>query len=260
MLAGMGETVLFVIVVAAFLAVIEISFRLGRRSHHRGDEAAKSHINALQAALLGLLALLLGFNFAMAASRFDARKALIQEEVNAIRTSYHRVQLLPAAQRRAMSDLLGRYVTARIDFMRAGVDPALLEAASSAASDIEAKLWTQAGAQAAETAVTPAAVLVLQSLNETFNINEKRRAALDNHVPVTVITLLAAVALGALGFIGYGYGLGGRRRHISTALFALLIAMVFTIIVDMDQPRSGLIRVDEESMLRLQDAMAANAR
>jgi hypothetical protein len=33
---------------------------------------------------------------------------------------------------------------------------------------------------------------------------------------------------------------------------------VFTIIIDMDQPRSGLIRVGEESMVRLKESMDLN--
>ena len=112
----------------------------------------------------------------------------------------------------------------------------------------------------AEGPISPPTVLVIQSLNEMFNANEKRRAALDNHVPQIVISLLVVVALGALGLIAYGYGLTGCRRHGSTALFALLIAMVFTIIVGMDQPRSGLVRVGEESMLRLKESIERNAR
>ena len=36
--------------------------------------------------------------------------------------------------------------------------------------------------------------------------------------------------------------------------------MVFTIIVDMDQPRTGFVRVDEESMLRLKESIERNAR
>lgn len=262
MLAGVDEVLVFLLVVAAFFAVLEFAFRWGRRhrDRNRHDEASKSHIGALQAALLGLLALLLGFNFAMAASRFDARKALIQDEVNAIRTSYLRAQLLPQQQRQQISDLLKTYVAARIDFMTAGVDPAQLEAASAAASDIQAQLWTLAGAPAVEGNISQPVNLLVQSLNEMFNVNEKRRAALDNHVPRTVINLLIAVALGALGFIAYGYGLTGRRRHGSTAFFAFLIAMVFTIIIDMDQPRSGLIRVSEDGMLRLQEDIERNAR
>jgi hypothetical protein len=255
MLAGADELLMFIVVVAAFFAALEIAFRLGRRHTHRSDDLSRSHISALQAALLGLLALLLGFNFAMAASRFDTRKTLIQEEVNAIRTSYLRAQLLPQAHREEVSELLKRYVTARIDFMRAGVDPTQLEQTSNATADIEAQLWTMAGASTMQGQASPARVLVIQALNEMFNANEKRHAALDNHVPQIVISLLIAVALGALGFIAYGYGLTGHRRHVSTALFALLIAMVFTIIIDMDQPRSGLIRVSEESMVRLYESM-----
>ena len=260
MLAGVNEGLLFLLVIAAFFAALEIAFRAGRRGSDQHDDTSRSHITALQTALLGLLALLLGFNFAMAASRFDARKTLIQEEVNAIRTTHLRAQLLPPLQREQVSNLLNSYVAARIDFMRAGVDPAQLAAAGAAALDIEGQLWTLAGAPAAEGPISPPVVLVIQSLNEMFNANEKRRAALDNHVPQIVIGLLVVVALGALGFIAYGYGLTGHRRHGSTALFALLIAMVFTIIIDMDQPRTGLIRVDEESMLRLKENIERNAR
>jgi hypothetical protein len=49
-----------------FCVVLEIAFRLGRRYGARSDDAAKTHSSALQAALLRLLALLVGFNFAVA--------------------------------------------------------------------------------------------------------------------------------------------------------------------------------------------------
>jgi len=81
---------------------------------------------------------------------------------------------------------------------------------------------------------------------------------LDNHVPEPVIHLLFTVAVGALGFIGYGYGLTGQRRHGSTAILAVLIAMVLATILDFDRPRGGFIRVSEEGMLRLQTAFEQN--
>ena len=58
MLWGLDESVLFFGAVAVFLAVLEIGFRLGRRHRDPSDEAALSHVRELQAALLGLLALL----------------------------------------------------------------------------------------------------------------------------------------------------------------------------------------------------------
>ncbi|MGF6517542.1 hypothetical protein ABH912_005008 [Pseudomonas sp. BT76 TE3572] len=250
---GLDEIIVFFIVVAIFCVVLELAFRLGRHHRAHSNDSTRSHLTVLQTALLGLLALLLGFNFAMATSRFEARKTLIQEEVTVIGATYLRTKLLPSDLRGKMSALLKDYVSARIEFMRAGTDEKLLKAASESSRTIEDQLWSLAAAAEAQSETTTTMNLVIQSLTDVYNVNEKRRAALDNHVPATVINLLFVVAIGALGFIAYSYGLGHRRRHGSTTLFAILIAMVFTLILDLDQPRSGFIRVGEESMLRLQE-------
>lgn len=250
---GVDEIILFFIVVAIFCVVLELAFRLGRHHRTHSNDSTRSHLTVLQTALLGLLALLLGFNFAMATSRFEARKTLIQDEVTVIGSTYLRAKLLPSDLRGKVTALLKDYVSARIEFMRAGTDEKLLKAASESSRTIEDQLWNLAAAAEAQGEATGAMNLVIQSLTDVYNVNEKRRAEQDNHVPATVINLLFVVAIGALGFIAYSYGLGHRRRHGSTAIFAILIAMVFTIILDLDQPRSGFIRVGEESMLRLQE-------
>jgi hypothetical protein len=250
---GLDEIIVFFIVVAIFCVVLELAFRLGRHHRTHSNDSTRSHLTVLQTALLGLLALLLGFNFAMATSRFEARKTLIQDEVTVIGSTYLRAKLLPSDLRGKVSALLKDYVSARIEFMRAGTDEKLLKAASESSRTIEEQLWNLAAAAEAQGEATAAMNLVIQSLTDVYNVNEKRRAEQDNHVPATVINLLFVVAIGALGFIAYSYGLGHRRRHGSTAIFAILIAMVFTIILDLDQPRSGFIRVGEESMLRLQE-------
>jgi len=250
---GLDEIIVFFIVVAIFCVVLELAFRLGRHHRAHSNDSTRSHLTVLQTALLGLLALLLGFNFAMATSRFEARKTLIQDEVTVIGATYLRTKLLPSDLRGKMSALLKDYVSARIEFMRAGTDEKLLKAASESSRKIENQLWNLAAAAETQDEATATMNLVIQSLTDVYNVNEKRRTALDNHVPATVINLLFVVAIGALGFIAYSYGLGHRRRHGSTTLFAILIAMVFTLILDLDQPRSGFIRVGEESMLRLQE-------
>lgn len=250
---GLDEIILFFIVAAIFCVVLELAFRLGRHHRTHSSDSNRSHLTVLQTALLGLLALLLGFNFAMATSRFEARKTLIQDEVTVIGSTYLRTKLLPSDLRGKMSALLKDYVSARIEFMRAGTDEILLKAASESSRTIEDQLWNLAATAEAQGEATAAMNLVIQSLTDVYNVNEKRRAEQDDHVPATVINLLFVVAIGALGLIAYSYGLGHRRRHGSTAVFAILIAMVFTVILDLDQPRSGFIRVGEESMLRLQE-------
>ena len=95
-------------------------------------------------------------------------------------------------------------------------------------------------------------------MNDMITVTEKRRAAQDNHVPETVLYLLLTVAVGALGLIAYGYGLMGQRRHGLTAIFAVLIALVLAIILDLDRPRRGLIRIGEDNMLWLQATLEQN--
>jgi len=255
MFSSVDESVLFLLSLLALFMAMEVGFRLGRRHQPRSDDGWKSHTTALQAALLGLLALLLGFNFVMASSRFESRKTLIQEETNAIGTAWLRAQFLPTTHQGEISELLKRYLSARISYMRAGLDDSLIESAIDEASAVEAQILKLTQTMVADNSGGPQLSPFLQSFNDMINAGRKRRALLSNHVPEPVLNLLFIVAVGSFGFIGYGYGLTGRRRHISTAIFATLIALVLITILDFDRPRGGFIRVGDESMVRLQTSL-----
>jgi hypothetical protein len=254
MIWNTSEITLFIVAVAAFLTAIEVAFRLGRRCTSK-DDALAAHVSNLQNALLGLLALLLGFTFAMSISRFDTRKALVMEEANAIGTTYLRAQFLPSPQDHHVSKLLKDYVDARIDYYQVGISPEQLRDRNVRAYNIESKLWEHA-ISASKSGINPIPIgQFVTSLNNMIDINEKRQVALENHVPTPVVLLLFIVATTSMGFIGYEYGLKGKRRHISTAIFALLIAVVLTFIMDIDRPRRGFVQISEESLLRLQEVI-----
>lgn len=250
-----NELTLFFVALACFLAVMELGFRVAKKFGTGGDEAVVEHVSSLQNALLGLLALLIGFTFAMSISRFDTRKDLVMEEANAIGTAYLRAHFLPAPHDRKVSKLLKDYVDARIDFYAAGISPEQLREVNVKAYHIESQLWEHAiTVSKANTLPVPVSQFVT-ALNEVIDINEKRQVALENHVPEAVVWLLFLVAATGMGFIGYEYGLKGRRRHAATAIFALLIAVVLTVILDIDRPRRGLIQVSQASLLRLQEVI-----
>ena len=65
---------------------------LGVRATGRGGD----NVSTLEGAILGLLALMIGFTFAMALSRFEARRDAVLNEANAIGTTALRARLLPA--------------------------------------------------------------------------------------------------------------------------------------------------------------------
>ena len=63
---------------------------LRERSHH-----LREPFGVLQAALLGLVGLVLAFGLALAVGRYESWRTAVVDEANAIGTTYLRAQLLP---------------------------------------------------------------------------------------------------------------------------------------------------------------------
>jgi len=199
-LSLVNEMELLLILMGTIVLCLEVAFRLGLRMRVRTDEANRTHVNALQAALLGLLALLLGFTFAMAVSRFDTRKSLVLAEANAIGTVGLRASLLPPAERLPFLSDLRDYVDARLMFYDAGTDKQRIDASISRTTKIQNQLWTIAAAAAAGESNSIPFGLLLQSLNELFDLAEQRQVALENRVPESVLYLLFRRDCGGAGF------------------------------------------------------------
>ena len=92
-----SQWVVFALPAVLLVGFAELGFRLGLRLYVATDTARKGEISGIQGALLGLLGLLLGFTFAMAVSRYQARRDLVVKEANAIGTTFLRASLLPEA-------------------------------------------------------------------------------------------------------------------------------------------------------------------
>ena len=78
---------LLVVVFALLLAAEEVSYRVGHRRSRQYDDDGRSNSSNLLAALYGLMGLLLAFTFAMAQTRFEARRGLVVDEANAVGTA-----------------------------------------------------------------------------------------------------------------------------------------------------------------------------
>jgi hypothetical protein len=77
-----GLTILYPLIIILTMGAAELGARIGWR--RRRDAAERAEISTLTGAALGLLALLLGFSFSLALSRYDVRRTLVLEEANAI--------------------------------------------------------------------------------------------------------------------------------------------------------------------------------
>jgi hypothetical protein len=250
-----NEYMIIAAMLIIFLAATEIGFRSGRRHQSSEDEQTRFHITALQGPLFGLLALMLGFTFSMALSRYEIRKELVLAESNAIGTAYLRARLLPEPHRSQIVRLLSAYVDTRLDFYNAGTDTVRIAAANANATQMQQQLWAVAITMSElDTRSVPLGLFV-QSLNAAFDLDADRSQALQNHVPQPVLALVSIIAAVALSFIGHGCGLHGRRHFVSTALVSLLLALVLAVILDLDLPRQGLIKIKQDSMISLQEIL-----
>jgi hypothetical protein len=240
-------------VAALMLFLAEVGHRFGAAARRRNAEAAGGHSN-IQGAVLGLLGLLLGFSFAMAVGRHDTRRALAVEEANSIGTTWLRAEFLGEKHGAEARDLLRRYTEHHLKAYRTADKPATFRSHMDESTAIQNQLWMIASKAAAE---KPDAVTAsfITTLNETIDLQTSRLAASRNHVPGAVWLLLFIVAGCGAWASGYGSGTGGDRSIFSQVVFPLLIAVVITLIADIDRPLRGMIGVSQKPLEELLESM-----
>jgi len=236
------------------MGIAERGFRFGLRLYASQDEARKAQISGIQGAVLGLLALLLGFTFAMAVNRYEARRELVVKQANAIGTTFLRAALLPEAHVAPVEDLLRHYVELLLKYAPLAKDPAKLAQGLRVFADIQVVLWEHAVA-ASKASPTPIVATFINALNETIDTEAERVAARQNRVPGSVWLLLLIVA--SLGCLTSSYSAGaqGVRFLFSSLLLPLLIAVVLTLIADIASPYGGFITVSQQPLVDLLQAI-----
>ena len=240
------------ILFASMLIAIEVGYLLGRCNEARINESSRTHVGAIQASLLGVLALLLGFTFSLSLQRFDNRSQAVVDEANAIGTSYLRAQLLPAAMRPEVQTLLRHYVDLRVKAGAISLDKEEQRDVMIAKTNkVLDDLWGYARRAAEEDGRPMTAGLFIQSVNDLIDSYGRRDAALNRHVPELVLFLLYGTFLLTGGVVGYAAGVGGHRPSFVTYILVMLIVVLTFIIVDLDRPRRGLIRVSQNSLIDL---------
>lgn len=234
------------------LGCLELWFYLGTRARQRRAEHPDQLAN-IQGATLGLLALLLGFSFALAAGRFNDRVQLITQEANAIGTVWLRCDLLPDAARDDARKLLQDYTAQRIAYYDANESQPRAKAVAESVN-LQDRIWA-AFAIAAKNSPECADVL-LPPVNELIDLHGSRVAAARRHMPGVLLGLLVACSVVSIASVGYGCGVAGKRNVVLTTALTFLIAGTLWAIIDMDHPRKGLIRVGQQPMLDLKESLS----
>jgi hypothetical protein len=229
------------------LLFAEVGRRIGMARLRRDPDGLAKGAAAAEAAVFGLLGLLIALTFSGAASRFEDRRHLITSEANAIGTAYLRLDLLPADAQPELKDLMRQYADVRAATYRNVEDEPGTMAKLAEGAALQGRIWTRAVAACRRPdAPTQAFMLLAPALNEMFDITTTRAMATRNHPPLVIFLLLGGLSLVGAMLVGYGISPNKQRTWFHTLVFATFLALTVYVIVDLEFPRVGLIRVDAQ--------------
>lgn len=235
---------------------LEVGYRVGWRNSE-DHPTAHEGIGAIEAAIFALLGLLLGFSFSGATTRLEARRQMIVGEANAIGTAYLRLDELPASDQPEMRKLFREYVSARLGAYANIPDMKAFHEGVAHAGQLQEKIWAGAVAASRNDPTQNSARLLLPALNEMIDFSTSRTIAIDTHLPVLVFSLLVSVALGSGVVAGYAMAKRRKRSWLHMVLYAACIAITVYTVIDLDYPRSGLIRLSsaDQALEQLRDSV-----
>jgi hypothetical protein len=249
---GLGIAAILLLLGAAEGGVIIAS------PHKRAPEGVDRFLSTLAAPSIGLLALMIGFTFSMALSRYEARVAEVVDAANTIGKAALRGRMLPEPYRSAVIPLLKEYATLRVAREGEQVASSAMMATNRRALEIQERLWNEATAAAASSPQVVPTGLFIESLNDVIDTFEKRLHAGRDRVPTPVFLMLEVIAMVAFGFTAFGAHWGSAYIRWPMWVMAALIGVVITLIIDLDRSENGLITVSQQPLLDMIETIKMN--
>jgi hypothetical protein len=232
--------------------------RMGRIRLNRKTQ--EESFAVLECGVLGLMGLLIALTFSIAASRLEARRQVVVDEANAIGTAWLRIALLPEARQGAMRQYFRQYVDTRLAFHR---DVANVQAATGAlvlTNSLQNEIWSQAVNDCAETPSVAGTILFLPALNSMIDLTTSGTMMAKNHLPWVIRALLVLAPLLCAFMAGIESAPRAQRVWMPAILFALMLSLTIYVVLDLDYPRVGLIRINpvDEALIELRAGMVDN--
>jgi hypothetical protein len=222
------------------------------RRRHALKEDERKDFDFVLAAVLTLLALIIGFSFSMAVGRYDQRRNYEEAEANAIGTEYVRTGLLPAADAARVRALLTKYLDLRILFYLTR-DSSRLQHINADTAQLQTEMWSAVQAPALAQP-TPVVALALSGMNDVLNSQGYTQAEWWNRIPPEAWSLMMAIAIGCNVLVGYGRRSTDAKAGLLLTL-PLFVSIALLLIADIESPRRGLIHVPPRNLTSLSQSL-----
>lgn len=220
-----------------------------RRKLRPLKEGEQADFDTVLTASLTLLALIIGFSFSMAVSRYDQRKNSEEAEANAIGTEYIRADLLPTNDAAKVRELLRAYISQRILFYLNNED----RMSEVNTAKLQTELWSSV-ARVATAQPTPVIALAVSGMNDVLGVQGHTQAAWLNRIPVAAWCLMGLIAICSNLLLGYRER---SRRTLTLWVLPIIASIAFYLIADIDSPRAGIINVVPHNLIATSQSMKA---
>ena len=238
---------------SGMLILLETGRRLGIKRIPKESEGERGSLGTIEGAVFALFGLVMAFSFSGAAARFNEKRMLIAEEVNTIETGYLRLQLVAQPAQPDLQELFRRYVDSRLETYRQLPSMQSAEKEMAKSKKIQEEIWRDAVAATLLPNSHPdAGKLLLPALNNMIDISTTRTMALQLHPPRVVYALLFGLGLICSLLAGYRMAIGQYRSWLHIFGFTVITVIVVYVILDVEYPRSGLIRLEASDQLLVQ--------
>ena len=254
--------IVFTVTVVIVLLSIVAGYKIGNYVLHMQKYGAVVSTGSVVTASLGLLAFMLAFTFSIASNRYDTRKQIVLNEVNAIGTTYLRADTLPEPPRAEARKLLRDYVDLRASLSeRENWDT--LEKVQDLITKSEAiqdQLWSQVVYLGRNYPDSEIVSLYITSLNEMIDLHTERIVvALQYRIPDAIWGALYLLTALTFGLVGFEIGITGGGNVWASFIIAFIFSTVIFLITDLDRPMQGNITVSQKPVLELQQKLKNNS-
>ena len=237
----------------AVLGATALGAYVGRRMRHLSATLTEP-FGVLQAAMLGVVGLILAFGLSLALSRYEDRRATIVDEANAIDTTYLRAQTLSEPNRSRSIGLLVDYTESAVRLAdQVTGSPEQLEAAERE-QRLQRHLWALAGEALDQEPLASAPRLYVEALNDMIDAQTTRVASLNNRVPSQILWFELVAASIALGLLAAYLSLVGRGL-VGVLIAATVVGFLLFLTADLDRPTRGLIKIPDTPLTEQLESM-----
>lgn len=241
----------FLILTAFILLFYEIGYQLTHRYYLKETTLEPKTLGQITGGLIGMWAFVLAFTFSIVANQYQDRKKLVMDEANAIGTAFLRADLIDPNEGVSIKKQLANYVEVRLDVIKTRN----LKNAIEKSLEIHKNLWSSIKSVSLPNPNVNTSLLT-QSINEIIDIHEKRvTAGTRTRIPFSIWLTLFTISFLAILTLGIQAGYNQSRKVLIVIPLIMAFSSLTTLIVDLNNPQSGSIQVDQEPLISLQKSM-----